>query len=561
VVLVIRWAFLATLPLVSGYADLLSRGLTYVLAGWALLALLATLLTARLGQTKWFGWALAVADLGLAAATVALSGGFTSPLWWGLLVGVSYAALASGVLAALLASAAGVLASVGLSALVIAEGIELAPQAALQVAAVFAAAAIAGWFAGPARRRAREAGGRQPMAADLTPREEWVRAKALLDMAAQVKATSDLEEVFELGLEMAASILQQSPAKDKLLVSALLLGSDGQVQVVCAQGFADADRGAILRSDRGALGRALRKGALTVSADLSQDTVLRKLETLKACSKAICVPFDAGPNASGLVLLAHPDAEYLEVQNSELITEMGRQVGVALQNAQRYRRLEQEKDQITELQEEARRKMARDLHDGPTQAIAAIAMQLNYARRMMARDPDAAAEELHKVEEMARNTTREMRQMLFTLRPLILESQGLVAALFQLAGKIRDTHGNDVIIEAEADAADQLEMAVQSVLFFIAEEAINNARKHAEAEHIRVRLWFKNSELVLEIEDDGVGFNVGAVDANYEQRGSLGMVTMRERTELVNGSFHLESAEGEGTLITVCVPLNRGGNP
>jgi signal transduction histidine kinase len=58
-----------------------------------------------------------------------------------------------------------------------------------------------------------------------------------------------------------------------------------------------------------------------------------------------------------------------------------------------------------------------------------------------------------------------------------------------------------------------------------------------------------------------VGFNVGAVDANYEQRGSLGMVTMRERTELVNGSFHLESAEGEGTLITVCVPLNRGGNP
>ncbi|MGD2251316.1 MAG: GAF domain-containing sensor histidine kinase [Anaerolineales bacterium] len=540
---------------------MLSKPLVFVLAGWALLALLATLFMVHLGQIKWSGWAFAAADLGLAAATVALSGGFASPLWWGLLVGAIYVALASGAPAALLASACGVLASVGLSTLVATEGLGFTLPGAVQVAAVFVAAAIVGWFAGPARRRAREAEGRQPKVASLAQREEWDRAKALLGMAAQVKATSDLEEVFELGLEMAASMLHQSPAQDKLLVSALLLGSDGQVQVVCARGFADTDRGAILRSDRGALGRALKKGATTVSDNPSQDTGLRNLETLNSCSKAICVPFDAGPNSSGLVLLAHPDAEYLEIENLDLLTEIGRQVGVGLQNAQRYRRLEQEKEQITELQEEARRKMARDLHDGPTQAIAAIAMQLNYARRMMARDPDAAAEELQKVEEMARNTTREMRQMLFTLRPLILESQGLVAALFQLAGKIRDTHGNDVIIEAEADAADQLEMAVQSVLFFIAEEAINNARKHAEAEHIQVRMMFTDSELVLEIEDDGVGFNVGAVDANYEQRGSLGMVTMRERTELVNGSFHVQSTEGEGTLITVSVPFNRGTNP
>ncbi len=146
--------------------------------------------------------------------------------------------------------------------------------------------------------------------------------------------------------------------------------------------------------------------------------------------------------------------------------------------------------------------------------------------------------------------------MLFTLRPLILESQGLVAALHQLAEKMWDTHGQTVTVEAEADVATDLEMGRQGVIFYIAEEAVNNARKHAEAERTWVRLWRKGDLFFLEIEDDGVGFNVGAVDANYEQRGSLGMVNMRERAELVNGVLRVSSTEGRGTRIRVVVPLS-----
>jgi signal transduction histidine kinase len=146
--------------------------------------------------------------------------------------------------------------------------------------------------------------------------------------------------------------------------------------------------------------------------------------------------------------------------------------------------------------------------------------------------------------------------MLFTLRPLILESQGLVAALNQLAEKVRETHGQNVIVEAQPGAAEQLELGKQGVVFYIAEEAINNARKHAEARHIWVRLRMREEFFVLEVEDDGVGFNVGAVDTNYEQRGSLGMVNMRERAELVSGLLRIDSAEGIGTRITVYVPLS-----
>ncbi len=146
--------------------------------------------------------------------------------------------------------------------------------------------------------------------------------------------------------------------------------------------------------------------------------------------------------------------------------------------------------------------------------------------------------------------------MLFTMRPLILESQGLAAALYQLAEKMRDTHQINVAFDTSTDVPDGLDLGHQGVIFYIAEEAINNARKHAAAEHIWVRLRSENERFVLEVEDDGVGFNVGAVDAHYGQRGSLGIVSMRERADLVEGTLKIDSAEGDGTCITLSVPLH-----
>ncbi|HLF00718.1 MAG TPA: sensor histidine kinase [Anaerolineales bacterium] len=210
-----------------------------------------------------------------------------------------------------------------------------------------------------------------------------------------------------------------------------------------------------------------------------------------------------------------------------------------------------------EVEEDARKKLARDLHDGPTQSVAAIAMRANYIRRLLEKEPKAAAEEIYKVEDLARKTTKEIRQMLFTLRPLVLESQGLAAALQQLAEKMKENYNLNVIVEAQQDAVDKLDIHAQGVLFYIAEEAIGNARKHAEAAHIWVRVKLPKADIAaLEIQDDGVGFDVGAVTSSYDRRGSLGMVNMRERTELVNGAIKLESAPGRGTKITILIPLS-----
>jgi signal transduction histidine kinase len=147
--------------------------------------------------------------------------------------------------------------------------------------------------------------------------------------------------------------------------------------------------------------------------------------------------------------------------------------------------------------------------------------------------------------------------MLFTLRPLVLESEGLAAALQSMADKMRETYNQDVLLAVEPEVVARLETGKQGVIFYIAEEAVNNARKHANAGHIWVRLKPAGEDLaLLEIEDNGKGFNVDAVGAGYEKGSSLGMVNMRERAELLNGILQVESGEGRGTRVQLLVPLS-----
>ena len=144
------------------------------------------------------------------------------------------------------------------------------------------------------------------------------------------------------------------------------------------------------------------------------------------------------------------------------------------------------------------------------------------------------------------------------LRPLVLESQGLTAALNQLSEKLQETHNQAVAINVGSAVESVMDSHQQGVIFYIVEEAVGNARKHAEAELISVNVQQQEDVVVVQISDNGVGFDTGAVDANYDQRGSLGMVNMRERAELLSAALRIDSAEGKGTKITIVVPLKGG---
>jgi signal transduction histidine kinase len=258
------------------------------------------------------------------------------------------------------------------------------------------------------------------------------------------------------------------------------------------------------------------------------------------------------------MIFGHTTPDYFTRERCDVLGIVSRQAVIAIQNARLYQDLADEKERMVEVQEEARKKLARDLHDGPTQSVAAMAMRVSLAKRMIERDPKSAMDELDKIEDLARRTTKEIRHMLFTLRPLVLESQGLTAALTANAEKMKETYKQDVIIQVDEKLASQLEMGKSGVIFYIVEEAVNNARKHAQAPHIWVRLnpLPKQPDIAyLEISDDGVGFDVEAVNKSYDKRGSLGMVNLRERTELVNGLLNIDSAPGKGAKIQVYIPL------
>jgi signal transduction histidine kinase len=260
----------------------------------------------------------------------------------------------------------------------------------------------------------------------------------------------------------------------------------------------------------------------------------------------------------GVLLFAHPDSKYFTTERRNLLDIIGRQAVIAIQNARLYQDLVEEKERMVEIHEEARKKLARDLHDGPTQSVAAMAMRLNIVRRMMAKNVSGASDEIVKLEELALRTTKEIRHMLFTLRPLILESQGLVAAVQSMADKMMETYSQKVTLNIDERVTTQLEMGKQGVIFYIIEEALNNARKHASAPVIAVGLRLVETGIaLLEIADNGLGFDVKAISEAYDKRtnSSLGMVNLRERAELVNGLLQIDSTPGKGTKVEVYIPL------
>lgn len=393
---------------------------------------------------------------------------------------------------------------------------------------------------------------------------ERERRRAIYNLISALSATLNYERVLETALDQTAAALSDQGKTLDQLVSAVLLFKPGEkkngdacLQVVLSRRFTPADQRTDLPGNSGLIAKTIDEGQPVLSKDIPGDPELRRVMALSTCQSAYCLPLRTGLDTYGVLLFAHPEPNFFTDGRTEILDIACHQAVIAMQNARLYQALELEKERMMEIQEDSRKKLARDLHDGPTQSVAAIAMRVNFARRLMERDAHAAADELYKIEDMARRTTKEIRHMLFTLRPLVLESQGLIPALEAMAEKLRETYNQNVIVQADARVGTDLEMSKQAVIFYIAEEAVNNARKHAKAAHVWVRLKSYRDDLVLlEIEDDGVGFDLGAVDSNYENRGSLGMVNMRERAELVNGVLRIDAVPNRGTRIQVAVPLS-----
>ncbi len=387
------------------------------------------------------------------------------------------------------------------------------------------------------------------------------RIRAIYDLTQELTSSLSYAHVLESALNVSATAMNPDleQALTDPLTCAVLLFKDDTLQVGSARRFTTADLRATFPAEEGFLKKAIDEGDPLEMREPGKDPELGRVTAFQNCQSGYCFPLRSGLNVYGALVFAHPQADYFTKDRRALLDIIGRQSVIAIQNARLYQDLLEEKERIMEVQEEARKKLARDLHDGPTQSVAAIAMRLNIIKRMAAKDLNAAIEEMTRLEELAHRTTKEIRHMLFTLRPLALEAQGLTAALQSMSDKMRDTYGQNVVIQMDENLVSQLEMGKQGVVFYIVEEAVTNARKHAQAETIAVRLREIEKEIaLLEIADNGVGFDVKEMNEAYLKRAnsSLGMVNLRERAEMLGGILQIDSAPGKGTKVRVYFPLS-----
>ncbi len=381
------------------------------------------------------------------------------------------------------------------------------------------------------------------------------RTRALYELSSTMSSSLSVSKVLDAVLDAGRLGMKSDPRDDVISLVLLFRPSNNALQVAASRRLTRSDETTLIPGVDGIVGEALSEGMPIFAESAKKDPELRAFTSLQFCRSILCVPMRANFENYGVMVYGSTETNAFNAEDVDLLTAVGHQATMAMQNAVLYSRVLEEKERLVDLQESERKQLARDLHDGPTQSVAAIAMRMGYIYKLLEKKPEEVPDELKKVEEIARKTVKEIRHMLFTLRPLVLESQGLTAALDQLAEKMQETFGQRVAVRVGKDVEKILTTQQQGVLFYVVEEAVNNARKHAQAELIKVAIARQGETMICQIADTGVGFNLNAVDASYDRRGSLGMVNMRERAELLDASIHIDSAEGKGTTITLAMPL------
>lgn len=203
-------------------------------------------------------------------------------------------------------------------------------------------------------------------------------------------------------------------------------------------------------------------------------------------------------------------------------------------------------------QEEERLRLSRELHDGTGQMLATALVNLKVLERLDG--PEAMRAKIAELRGIIVQTLEECKRLSMDLRPAGLDDLGLREALDWLAREFERSSGIAVAIEVDA-AGGRLAKPVEVELYRIAQEMLGNVAKHARATRVQLRLTVRDQTATLAVEDDGIGFDAAAAMARYNR--GLGLLSMRERTELLGGAFNLESAPGQGTRIVITVPATR----
>jgi signal transduction histidine kinase len=219
-----------------------------------------------------------------------------------------------------------------------------------------------------------------------------------------------------------------------------------------------------------------------------------------------------------------------------------RQAAIAVRTGRLAEELQESRERLVVAREEERRRIRRDLHDGLGPALGGTVFQLESARLLVRRDPDAAEQQIATTSRQVQEVVADVRRLVHDLRPPALDDRGLVGALRQQAEQ------SPVRVEVDAEELGELSAAVEVAAYRIASEAVTNVTRHAAATRACVRLWREGADLVVEVSDDGVGI---AADAQV----GVGLVGLRERAAELGGRSEVICPAEGGTVVRAWLPM------
>jgi signal transduction histidine kinase len=379
---------------------------------------------------------------------------------------------------------------------------------------------------------------------------------ALQDMACTLTSELDLDRLIRKIVHAAVEVLDASTGSlliwdptDNSLVFAVTEGGEGEGEALKQRR---------MPADQGIAGWIFTRRQPLIVEDVSQDE--RFFQGIDESlgyhtSSLIGVPLMTPGEMIGVIeILNKRSGERFDEQDLDTLSALAGQAAIAIVNARLYSRIREERDRMLSIEEEVHKKLARDFHDGPAQTLASIIMDIDFIEKLLYREPSKVEAELLQLKEKATKAMHQARTTMFELRPLVLETAGLKAALEYYVEQLRKTENVCIHLQIEG-LEKRLPYRVEDIVFAIVREALNNIKKHARADNVWLTVIHKQMELLTTIQDDGRGFNVEEVEISYATRGSIGLLNLYERAEMLGGRISIESAPGQGTTVSLKVPL------
>ena len=270
----------------------------------------------------------------------------------------------------------------------------------------------------------------------------------------------------------------------------------------------------------------------------------RRLQTLSQASADLA----AGNLSSRVPVNGEDEIDRLGDQFNAMADQLESQMIDLRSLAERNAMLAEEASALASVEE--RNRLARELHDAIKQQIFALSLTANSIRLLLDKNPGLATERLEQLETQARDVHLEMDAIIKQLRPASLGDRGLAPALKELADKWQEQHQIPVSWQVQGER--ELPLPIEQALYRISQEALNNIARHADAIQVSINLRYSLEQLVLEITDNGKGFDTRAIISST----SLGLDSMKERAAEINGNLEISSKIGQGSQLTLAVPID-----